>query len=152
MSNNTETKKIGYEEVAEIVKPFIKTTDSAVEFDEKAASEAAFAALGTTEKELNNAYKTVTTYTNGVRLAIGEAAIDVLAKNKDIEELRNTMKVAGEKVTLTTRRQWVDRNVKTGEEIVSHGGTRVKRVVTGSKTTNNDIRDHLAKIGASKLV
>lgn len=138
-------------ELAELVAPHVNVADGKINFDSKAAVTAVFDKLEVKEKELKKAYESVTAFNNAARLAIGEAAIEYMAKDKEVAELATKYIVAGEKVNVVTRREKHDRNPQTGAVTTTHGAVSISRTVKGSPSENKSIKEHLAAIGAKKL-
>lgn len=139
------------QELKELVAPFVTVEEGKVKFDAAKAKEAVFEKLETKESELKRSYEAVTEFNNAARMAIGEKAIDFLAENKKEEQVAIKYKVAGEKVNVVCRRQKEVHNPISGATTTVMGATSISRTVTGVKSTNNSIRDHLAAIGAKKL-
>lgn len=158
MTNSaTEKKDVNFIEteehvkLVETVKPFISVDKGIANFDASKAIDAALKELGTSEKEVRNAYKKVTAVNNAVRRAFGEAALADMAKHTGVDEVSIDYHVAQEKVSLTSRRKSEARNPSTGETIVSYGNTQIRRSVKGSTKQNTSISEHLKAIGAKKL-
>lgn len=148
-----ETKEaVSLETLKAIVKPHVTIDkDGNVDFKAAEAAEEAFKEIGISKKEVKRAYDAVTAFNNAARVVIGEEAIDVMAKNKSLEEISVKYRVGGEKVSLVSRRTDTSRNPTSGEVTTFHGVTSIRRTVKAPNSVNTEIRDHLATIGAKKL-
>lgn len=152
-----ETKEVNFIEteehlkIVEAVKPHLSIEKGEVKFDRDEAVKAAFEVVETTEKEVKTAYKKTTAVNNAIRRVFGELAIEDMAKNKEVNEVATKFSVAGETVSLTTRRNDETRNPSTGEVTPVQGATTIRRSVKGSVKQNTSIGDHLKAIGAKKL-
>lgn len=138
-------------ELAALVAPHVCVVDGKINFNSKEAIAAVFDKLEVNEKELKKAYESVTAFNNAARLAIGEAAIEYMTKDKEVGELATKYTVAGEKVNVVIRREKHDRNPQTGTITTTHGAVSISRTVKGSPSENKNIKEHLAAIGAKKL-
>lgn len=138
-------------ELAALVAPHVCVVDGKINFNSKEAIAAVFDKLEVNEKELKKAYESVTAFNNAARLAIGEAAIEYMTKDKEVGELATKYTVAGEKVNVVIRREKHDRNPQTGAITTTHGAVSISRTVKGSPSENKNIKEHLAAIGAKKL-
>lgn len=143
---------VSLETLKAIVKPHVTIDkDGNVDFKATEAAEEAFKEIGISKKEVKRAYDAVTAFNNAARVVIGEEAIEVMAKNKDINEISVKYRVGGEKVSLTSLRSDTTRNPANGEVTTLHGVTSIRRTVKAPNSVNAEIRDHLASIGAKKL-
>lgn len=146
MSNKPTTT-----ELSAIAKSHVEIKDGQIVFDDEKAKEEIFQKLDVKEKDLKKSYESVTAFNNAVRMAVGEEAIEAMAKNKELTEMTLKYNVAGEKVTMVARREKTDRNPQSGEVTVTRGAVSISRTVKGSPSENKSIREHLAAIGAKKL-
>lgn len=152
--NKTEVSYVETQEhlaLVEAVKPFITVADGKAEIDASKAVDAGLKLLDTNEKEVRAVHKKVTSLNNAVRRAFGELAIEEMSKNKGVDEISMDYHVGQEKVSMTSRRTLEARNPSTGETVISHGNTQIRRSIKGSTKQNVSIADHLKAIGAKKL-
>lgn len=145
------TTKIESKELVSLVEPHINIDNGVATIDQKAATDAAFAQMGTDAKAVKAAYDAVAATGNAIAQSFNEKAQDHLKDNSSVNVITAQAKVGDETWKMATHREQTHRNPQTGEEIVSKGGLTVSRVIATRNTELKSIKTLAKERGIKTL-